>query len=374
MSESDRHRNGLTIDQDAQTPQQSELQISSQSKLRGVPTYPNPPSGETALKTIETMTTTKTKTIGKTPNGSPQGRTQQPKSKKTKKPTKQMKAKNSNPKVDDARRQFGKVQSDGTELSVPSAEGIPGVETEPTSEQKTSSNTENVTPKKGENFDEMLPSTPSLSSPKGTAEESEELGVRAAMAREDERKRWNARLNETFRFERFCGFDLVTFYLLFFEGQIYVSADYVARAATYGDGLGSEMGYTAAEIIGTLDWHQLIEVPGPEIPANSDGAVGGIYIVLEVLCSMLHDGRLAHESRYFADLLDEFEREWWAEHTAELQEMWIEDANRLRAEKERKWHQEHLGDKARQRVWKAKLLVQYTTLREEKLRSEKQKP
>ena len=45
--------------------------------------------------------------------------------------------------------------SDGTELTVPSEEGHPGVETEPTSSNKSSRNVEDVTPKSGDIFDDL---------------------------------------------------------------------------------------------------------------------------------------------------------------------------------------------------------------------------
>lgn len=298
------------------------------------------------------MTTSKIKTKNRNRSGNSVTRTQTNK----KKP---VTTKVKTTKKNTQRQRIGKKKSDGTEISAPSAEGIPGVETEPTSANNDRTIIEKVTPQRDGILD-VSPSTPS--SPRGTPEESDEVEVLAAMARENKRKLWKARIFSSYRFEKFRGFDGGEFYLLFSRAEIFVSADYVARAATYGDELGPEMRYTVAEIIETLNSRQLIVVPSPEIPANSDGAVRGAYIALEVLCSMLHDGRLADESDYFADLSDEFERGLMANLRAVRQEKWNQDANRRRDQDECEWHQEQTQRKAALRIWKAILRMRYAKL------------
>jgi len=211
-----------------------------------------------------------------------------------------MKTKNSNPEVDDARRQFGDLQNDGTELSVPSAEGHPGVVTEPTSDEEISSNTENVTPEWGEILDDSVPSNPALASHFESQGFSSEFAAYEA-------KNWTRRLEKEFHFEIFPGGYDVDYSLLFYRGRnILVSAVDAARAATCGAGLGSQIQYTDAEFIRTLDAREVIKVPGPEIPANLEGAVEGTYIPLESLCVILHDSKMGYDASEFGILLSEF--------------------------------------------------------------------
>jgi hypothetical protein len=349
MSESDRHRNGLTIDQDAQTPQQSEPPISSQSKLRGVPTYPNSPSGEAALKTIETMTT-ETKTMGKTRNGSPQGRTQQPKSKKAKKPTKHMKAKNSNPKVDDARHRIGKKKKDGTALTVPSAEGHPGDQTELISVNNDSTTIEKVTPQKGENFDELGPSTPSPPPQRTFFGGFTDLALAQAAYREFEMKQWEQRLENKIHFEKWESLYEGEYDLLFFRGVVFVLDDESARAPLFADRLGPDSPHLVTEIIDQLDIRDFIAVPGPEIPADFIGAVHGRYFPLELLRSLLWCFNLPDDETKFSNLHNELEdRKAWHQEER-LRESRLRKACLEKINMNELWYRMSLLDEERNRM------------------------
>lgn len=138
------------------------------------------------------------------------------------------------------------------------------------------------------------------------------------MVRMEEAKNWALRLEKEFHFEEFEGFREVDYQLLFYRGRnILVSAVDAARAATYGAGSGSKIEYTAAEIVGTLDVREIIDVPGPEISASLKGAVEGTYIPLESLCAILHGSILADDISEFSNLLNEFrhnqdrQQEYW---------------------------------------------------------------
>lgn len=115
-------------------------------------------------------------------------------------------------------------------------------------------------------------------------------------------------LKRGIHFFEFCTFsEELTYQFLCFQERLLALADDVARVATFGFGLKSQIKYSAVEIIGTLDIREIIEVPGPEIPANFEGAVQGTYIPLEMLSSMLYGGKFADDSSFFSHLLNRFE-------------------------------------------------------------------
>ncbi len=219
-----------------------------------------------------------------------------------------MKAKNDNPKGNDAQRQFGEEQSHGTEVSVPSAEGLSGDKTEPTFVGNCGE-AEDVTPRKDGPGDENIPVlNPALVSHFESLGLPPDMAARAAMYRVEQAKNWVRRLEKEYHFEKLNGLHEPDYQLLFHQGRnILVLAVDAARAATWGAKLGLGVEFTAAEIIGTLDAREVIEVPGPEIPANAEGAIEGTYIPLESLCAIL-GSTLPDDTSDFCTLLDEFAR------------------------------------------------------------------
>ena len=127
------------------------------------------------------------------------------------------------------------------------------------------------------------------------------------MMAEMERKIWEPRLEKQIHFESLPGDSNIDFRLLFFEGRIFVSADEVAKAVNYAWDWELIVPFTAAKILETYDC-ELIEVPGPEIPADLDGAVEGRYIPLKVGLKYISTaGDLYYDRNELVTLLDEFE-------------------------------------------------------------------
>jgi|GEM_PF-3552117 len=282
--------------------------------------------------------------------------------------------KNNNHKEDDNRQKLGKEKNDGTALTVPSAEGHPGDQTEPTSLDHNTMKNKVVTPQKGDVPKELLPSNPSLSSQRGRLGIPEEFADRIALSPEIERRLWELRLEWDYHFEIIRGFNGEEVPLLFYERSIFVPADYVAQAATYGDGLGSKRKYTAAEIIKNLGIRESIEVPSPHVPDYLNQAVVGIYIPLEVLCSMLYDGLLGDCSDEMVILLENFEvRKAEEVHKWELETCRRTAIRREAKLEEGKGHKQRQG-KARMLLRHSRLRLRCSNLREAKLRSEWQNP
>lgn len=253
-----------------------------------------------------------------------------------------------------------------TELTVPSVEGQPDVETQPAPADNCSWRTEEVPPTKAEILDEMGWTIPSLTSHFESLGFDADLAARVAIVRMEEARNWGLRLEKDFHFEKFPGYDDEDCQLLFYRGRnILVSAVDAARAATCGSGSESKIELSAAEIIGTLDARDVVEVPGPEIPTNLEGAVEGTYIPLELLITILDQSKLEYYASQFAILLTEFADK--EEHLREL---------RLREKRHRKRRMEEVLSKGYQ-LCRTKVREERSRkakLRSAKLRSEKRKP
>lgn len=157
-------------------------------------------------------------------------------------------------------------------------------------------------------------------------------------------------------------FSEVPYHFLCFRGRLLALADDVARVATLGFGLKSQINYSAVEIIGTLDIREIIEVPGPEIPANFEGAVKGTYIPLEMLSPMLYGGKFADDSLFISDLLNRFD-----EHkTWRLEEMLREERLRKARLKQAKMNGNRLRCKKIHEEKFRKAELQVAKLRETK--------
>jgi len=225
-----------------------------------------------------------------------------------------MKTKTNTPKKRDQRDRIDSKKSNITKISTPSAERHPGVETEPTPSQSDIRTSADVTPQKGTIDGEVLPSMASRVAHFESQEFSPDSEAELAKFYKEIERNWNLRLDTDFHFEELEGFCGVDYHLLFYRGRnILVSADDVARSTTCGAGSESQIGYSAAEIIGTLDARDVVEVPGPEIPKNLAGAVEGTYIPIELAVAILAqtENRARRELREdvtrFSTLLTDFE-------------------------------------------------------------------
>jgi hypothetical protein len=171
-------------------------------------------------------------------------------------------------------------------------------------------------------LDDSLPSTPSPPSPEEIHRENAELELMNARIAECFREIWEPRLEREIYFEEFESLYEGNYHILFFRGQILVLSDDLARVLTLVDDLGPDAEYTAAEIINIVNVRDLIVVPGPEVPANFDGAFGGTYVPLEVLVSMLWDTDCAFgdDATDFQSLLTDFEK--YFEEYKSWQQQW----------------------------------------------------
>lgn len=137
---------------------------------------------------------------------------------------------------------------------------------------------------------------------------------------ENATKGWERRFEKKIHFEKFPGSYGGDYQLLFFQKDILVSLDDVARALTYVAAGQYEIEYEASEILEALAIREFIEVPGPEIPASFDGAVRGFYIPLELMCALFYGGELSGDASELAALLDEFENRKAWHRVARLQD------------------------------------------------------
>ncbi len=248
----------------------------------------------------------------------------------------------------------GSKKSDVTNISGPSSEAHPGVETELTSVNDISAISKKVTSQKHGIIDELVPSNPPL--PGGVLGGFAEQSRTNAILAERLRKIWEPRLEKEFHFEVCKSFCFGYFNLLFFRGLILVSADDLARAATSAWHLVPERAFKAAEILEIVDARDLIVVPGPEIPANFDEAFGGTYVQIEFLLALLWGTEFRADTNEFYRLFGDFD-----------------DRKKLRLDagmQEAKMREERLGVK---RVEEAmlELIVRRAKARTAKMRSEK---
>jgi len=186
--------------------------------------------------------------------------------------------------------------------------------------------TEKFKPRKEENVVELLLPDPPQSSLKERSDESERPDFTEAMLAEFFWKKWQPRLEKYVHFEKWVSLSAyeVEFHILFFWGRILVSAADLVRAANLADDLGTDIEFTEAEIINTVDARDIIVVPVHS--ENIAGAFGGTYIPLELLVAMLLESGFADDVADFHSLIADFEeRKAWHQEK-QLQEIELRKA------------------------------------------------
>lgn len=239
------------------------------------------------------------------------------------------------------RKQKSKI--DGAKIA-PTSKNNFGVHPDSTSDHIRGKNTEKVTHRKDVSLDEPPPSYPSQTFVEGRPDGSRRQLFTDTTIAEWKWKMWEPRLARKIHFERWGSLYDGDFHLLFFRGNVLVSAADLARAATLADRLEPALEYTMAEIVDMVDVRDLIAVPGSEVHGNFHEAFLGIYLPLEILVEMLCNSGFDDDVIDFEELLRDFEERKAWQQEAELQETWLRK-ERMRA-----------VDTQALRRWKSKLL------------------